>query len=126
MIAFPTRLPNARMMYTVPEGPQIVSVLELRLNQALIGEKTSTDALNAMAVEMCKLSLWLVSLDKSKPFSFVDDKIFCGNSLLVSRSIELRGRDLLVCTAILNSFCADWMLRNKVTANVNMFLSTAT
>ena len=44
--------PNARMMYTVPEGPQIVSVLELRLNQAVIGEKTSTDALNTMAVEI--------------------------------------------------------------------------
>jgi multiple sugar transport system substrate-binding protein len=44
--------PNAMMMYTVPEGPQIVSVLELRLNQALIGEKTSTDALNTMAVEI--------------------------------------------------------------------------
>ena len=38
--------------------------------------------INPMAVEMCKLSLWLVSLDKTKPFSFVDDKIFCGNSLL--------------------------------------------
>ena len=33
--------PNAKMMYTVPEGPQIVSILELRLNQAMIGEKTS-------------------------------------------------------------------------------------
>jgi len=44
--------PNARMMYTVPEGPQIVSVLELRLNQALIGEKTSADALNTMAAEI--------------------------------------------------------------------------
>lgn len=38
--------------------------------------------INPMAVEMCKLSLWLVSLDPTKPFSFVDDKIFCGNSLL--------------------------------------------
>ncbi|MDV6314691.1 N-6 DNA methylase [Gordonia amicalis] len=38
--------------------------------------------INPMAVEMCKLSLWLVSMDKSQPFSFVDDKIFCGNSLL--------------------------------------------
>jgi hypothetical protein len=38
--------------------------------------------INDMAVEMCKLSLWLVSLDKALPFSFVDDKIFHGNSLL--------------------------------------------
>jgi hypothetical protein len=38
--------------------------------------------INAMAIEMCKLSLWLVSLDRDLPFSFVDDKILHGNSLL--------------------------------------------
>lgn len=38
--------------------------------------------INPMAVEMCKLSLWLVSLDARLPFSFVDDKIIVGNSLL--------------------------------------------
>lgn len=38
--------------------------------------------INEMAVEMCKLSLWLVSLDRDLPFSFVDDKVFLGNSLL--------------------------------------------
>jgi len=44
--------------------------------------------INPMAVEMCKLSLWLVSMDKTKPFSFVDDKIFCGNSLLGVTSLD--------------------------------------
>lgn len=38
--------------------------------------------INGMAVEMCKLSLWLVSLDPKLPFSFVDDKVLHGNSLL--------------------------------------------
>lgn len=38
--------------------------------------------INGMAIEMCKLSLWLVSLDPKLPFSFVDDKILHGNSLL--------------------------------------------
>lgn len=38
--------------------------------------------INDMAIEMCKLSLWLVSLDRDLPFSFVDDKVFIGNSLL--------------------------------------------
>ena len=38
--------------------------------------------INGMAVEMCKLSLWLVSLDPHLPFSFVDDKVLHGNSLL--------------------------------------------
>ncbi|MFD3598390.1 Eco57I restriction-modification methylase domain-containing protein [Streptomyces sp. NPDC058656] len=38
--------------------------------------------INGMAVEMCKLSLWLVSLDPKLPFSFVDDKVLHGNTLL--------------------------------------------
>ncbi|MDX2375194.1 SAM-dependent DNA methyltransferase [Microbacterium sp. LRZ72] len=38
--------------------------------------------INGMAVEMCKLSLWLISMDQGKPFSFVDDRVFHGNSLL--------------------------------------------
>ncbi|WP_062948338.1 DNA methyltransferase [Brachybacterium sp. sponge] len=51
--------------------------------------------INAMAVEMCKLSLWLVSLDPTKPFSFVDDKILCGNSLLgITDEAQLRAVDL--------------------------------
>ena len=44
--------PYPRSMYTVPEGPQIISVLELRLNQALIGEKGTADALNTVATEI--------------------------------------------------------------------------
>lgn len=44
--------------------------------------------INDMAVEMCKLSLWLVSLDRDLPFSFVDDKVFVGNSLLGLTSLE--------------------------------------
>ena len=44
--------------------------------------------INDMAVEMCKLSLWLVSLDRDLPFSFVDDKVFLGNSLLGLTNLE--------------------------------------
>lgn len=44
--------------------------------------------INDMAIEMCKLSLWLVSLDRDLPFSFVDDKIFLGNSLLGLTSMD--------------------------------------
>lgn len=48
--------------------------------------------INGMAVEMCKLSLWLVSLDPKKPFSFVDDKVLHGNSLLgLTEAKQLRG-----------------------------------
>ncbi|WP_207210451.1 DNA methyltransferase [Nocardioides zhouii] len=44
--------------------------------------------INDMAVEMCKLSLWLVSLDRDMPFSFVDDKVLLGNSLLGLTSLD--------------------------------------
>lgn len=44
--------------------------------------------INEMAVEMCKLSLWLVSLDRNLPFSFVDDKVLHGNSLLGLTSLR--------------------------------------
>lgn len=38
--------------------------------------------INEMAVEMAKLSLWLVSLSRQRPFSFLDDRLVCGDSLL--------------------------------------------
>ncbi|GGF15287.1 Eco57I restriction-modification methylase domain-containing protein [Subtercola lobariae] len=51
--------------------------------------------INGMAVEMCKLSLWLVSMDPGKPFSFVDDRVFHGNSLLgVTAERQLRSQHI--------------------------------
>lgn len=38
--------------------------------------------INPMAVEMAKLSLWLVSMDPQRPFTFLDDRLVCGDSLL--------------------------------------------
>jgi hypothetical protein len=40
--------------------------------------------LNPMAVELCKVSLWMESLEPTKPFPFLDSKILRGNSLLGS------------------------------------------
>jgi hypothetical protein len=37
---------------------------------------------NPMAVEMAKLSLWLITLARDRPFSFVDHALRCGDSLL--------------------------------------------
>jgi hypothetical protein len=44
--------------------------------------------INEMAVEMAKLSLWLVSMDPGRPFTFLDDKLAVGDSLLGITSIE--------------------------------------
>ena len=38
--------------------------------------------INPMAVELCKVSLWLESNTPGKPLGFLDHRIVCGNSLL--------------------------------------------
>ncbi|XRQ12159.1 Eco57I restriction-modification methylase domain-containing protein [Actinomadura welshii] len=44
--------------------------------------------INEMAVEMAKLSLWLVSMDPHKPFTFLDDRLIAGDSLLGITSLD--------------------------------------
>jgi len=43
---------------------------------------------NEMAVEMAKLSLWLVSMDPHRPFTFLDDRLASGDSLLGITTID--------------------------------------
>jgi hypothetical protein len=38
--------------------------------------------INPMAVEMAKLSLWLITLQRDRPFNFLDHALKCGDSLL--------------------------------------------
>ena len=35
-----------------------------------------------LAVELCRLSLWIETMDRSLPFGFLDHKIKCGNALI--------------------------------------------
>ncbi len=43
---------------------------------------------NPLAAEMAKLSLWLLTLAKDKPFEFLDHSIRCGDSLVGLHSID--------------------------------------
>ena len=38
--------------------------------------------INSMAVELCKVSLWMEAIEPGKPLSFLDAHIQCGNTLL--------------------------------------------
>lgn len=68
-------------------GPSIIEARREVICTCLYGAD-----INPMAVEMCKLSLWLISLDRGKPFSFVDDRVFCGDALLgVTDVQQLKG-----------------------------------
>ena len=44
--------------------------------------------INPMAVELAKLSIWLVTMSKNKPFGYLDHCFKCGDSLLGIHSIE--------------------------------------
>lgn len=47
--------------------------------------------INEMAVELCKISLWLEALEPGKPLSYLDSRIKCGNSLLGATPKLLEG-----------------------------------
>lgn len=44
--------------------------------------------INPMAVEMAKLSLWLITLQRDRPFTFLDHAFKCGDSLLGVTSVD--------------------------------------
>lgn len=47
--------------------------------------------INPMAVELCKVSLWMEALEPGKPLSFLDHRILCGNSLLGTTPALIKG-----------------------------------
>jgi hypothetical protein len=44
--------------------------------------------LNPLAVELAKLSIWLVTLAKDRPFGFLDHSLRCGDSLLGTHRLD--------------------------------------
>src|SRR5262249_40871646 len=55
------------------------------LRQALrdvVGKCIHGIDVNEMAVELCKVSLWMEAVEPGKPLSFLEHRIVCGNALL--------------------------------------------
>ncbi len=65
------------------EDPVVVEARRQVIEHCLYGVD-----INPMAVEMAKLSLWLVSMDPQRPFTFLDDRLVAGDSLLGVTSVE--------------------------------------
>ncbi|MEI6380667.1 MAG: DNA methyltransferase [Cyanobacteriota bacterium ELA615] len=59
---------------------------------------------NPFAVNLAKLSLWLVTLAKDRPFTFVDHALKCGDSLvgMTHKEIESFGRDTIYDSPLLS------------------------
>ncbi|WP_165814688.1 extracellular solute-binding protein [Labrenzia sp. 011] len=55
MLTMRSASPMARRLWTIPEGSEIVAVLEVGLNRVVAGEISVVDALNGMAAEIEKI-----------------------------------------------------------------------
>lgn len=71
------RLAQVRSDQTEPDPGAMQRALRDVIGRCLYGVDV-----NPMAVELCKVSLWLEALEPGKPLSFLDHQIQCGNSLL--------------------------------------------
>lgn len=91
---------NAGTFVTTPEGGLSTGSASERLLPAdaaerlAIARRTVADRclygvdINPMAVEMAKLSLWLITLQRDRPFTFLDHALKCGDSLLGIVSLQ--------------------------------------
>lgn len=54
--------------------------------------------------------------------TIIPKNLLCGHSLIVNRvSSNIRLREMVFLSALLNSFCQDYVLRLKVSANINIY-----
>ena len=82
--------------------------------------------INEMAVEMAKLSLWLVSMDPGRPFTFLDDKLAVGDSLLGITSIDqLEWMHLIPSKAANSTKTPSWTSCPASAASWRMSLNSA-
>lgn len=59
------------------EDPVVIDARREIIERCLYGVD-----INSTAVDMAKVSLWLVSMDPERPFTFLDDRLVAGDSLL--------------------------------------------
>ncbi|MCE2527388.1 MAG: Eco57I restriction-modification methylase domain-containing protein, partial [Actinomycetia bacterium] len=71
------RLVNVRTNGNEPTPTQLRTALREVIGRCVYGID-----INPMAVELCKVSLWLEANHNGQPLSFLDHHIVCGNSLL--------------------------------------------
>ncbi len=71
------------MLEGVPESEWVRVARQAVTDRCLYGVDR-----NPMALEMAKLSLWLTTMAKERPFTFLDHQLRCGDSLLGVTSLD--------------------------------------
>jgi hypothetical protein len=67
----------------VAAPPVVIKARRLIIENCLYGAD-----INESAVQMAQMSLWLFSMDRERPFTFLDDRLVVGDSLLGITSVE--------------------------------------
>jgi hypothetical protein len=78
-------------VHETADAEPMSALAEERLNEArrLVAEKCLYGVdINPLAVELAKLSLWLVTISKGRPFAFLDHNLKSGDSLLGLADLE--------------------------------------
>ncbi len=57
-------------------------LLKARLRRHVVERCIYAVDLDPLAVELCRLSLWIETMDRDLPFGFLDHKVKCGNALV--------------------------------------------
>ena len=65
-----------------PEDEHFESRLKAVLHRHVVERCIYAVDLDPLAVELCRLSLWIETMDRNLPFGFLDHKIKCGNALI--------------------------------------------
>ena len=65
-----------------PDNPDFESRLKARLRRHVVERCIYAVDLDPLAVELCRLSLWIETMDRDLPFGFLDHKVKCGNALV--------------------------------------------
>ncbi|GLV59775.1 hypothetical protein KDH_66000 [Dictyobacter sp. S3.2.2.5] len=73
---------------------------------------------NPMAVEMAKLSMWLITLAKGRPFTFLDHALRCGDSLLGISDRQLSNWSLDAKSGEIGK--SSWSVGNQVRRNLDI------
>ena len=65
-----------------PDDEDFEPRLKARLRRYVVERCIYAVDLDPLAVELCRLSLWIETMDRELPFGFLDHKVKCGNSLV--------------------------------------------
>ena len=65
-----------------PDDDEFESRLKAVLRRYVVERCIYAVDRDPLAVELCRLSLWIETMDRSLPFGFLDHKIKCGNALI--------------------------------------------